>query len=474
MHLTDPKPTDGDSFSASERRRFARILPNSLSYVNLDETNGGILLNVSETGLAVQAAMNVMEDVLPDVRLQVPRSKTWLEGSARVVWTSDSRKIVGIEFQHLPDDARKQLSEWLTAEGAVSTQPASVAEAPPESEFEVPPPAVETVPVARPAALLPVEPEEIDYSTLLFTSGHASSIPLPAQTSPPAVRTVRAATPPLRPVEKIPVPVEHLAAAKSSDLRSRYAPIIAALAILSLAAGWEAGRGNMLQSVFGIFESSSAAAPLSTDGSLPRGSVNPASLSFLVVDVTNQSWLVPFAGPTSAPPSSPIPALPPQTRANESGTITAPKAIRQWTLAAPQNTNRASNIENAMPAPQLSTPQGNGINALSAAIPGVIGAQVPAPPTSTYSNLVSVTVVHRIDPVYPQAAIQQRVEGTVRVHARISETGVISDVSALDGSPLLQAAAVNAVRKWTFKPEVLDGRAVASDFDVNIRFTLPQ
>src|SRR5215467_13048922 len=104
MRPIDPTPTDSESYSGPNRRKSPRISSNSLSYVNLDETNGGILLNVSETGLAVQAAMNVMEDVLPHVRLQIPRSKMWIEGSARVVWTSDSRKTLGIEFDHLPEE----------------------------------------------------------------------------------------------------------------------------------------------------------------------------------------------------------------------------------------------------------------------------------------------------------------------------------------------------------------------------------
>jgi TonB family protein len=474
MHPTDSTPTDGNPSPETERRESPRVSPNSLSYVNLDETNGGILLNVSESGLAVQAAMNVMEDVLPNVRLQIPRSKMRIEGSARVVWTSDSRKKVGIQFEHLPEEARKQLRDWLVAEGAaVGDQPASAPDAPSQSELDVPP-VGDMIHVPKLVHPLPVEVDELDLSTLWMTSEHASSIAIPAQTVTPVQHTGEA--PPPRPVQQIPAPVEHGVAARSSaDLRSRYAPVIAALAILSLAAGWEAGRGNMFQSVFGIFESSSAAAPPSTNGAAMRASVNPASLSFLVVDATNQSWLVAFAGPTSAPPSAPIPALPPQSRANDGPVASSSRApIRQWTLAAPQNRNRNANVQNAIQAPQLSSPQASNLSALSAEIPGGIGTQAPGPPVSTYSNLVTATVVHRIDPVYPQSAIQQRVEGTVRVRARISETGAVGDVSALNGSPLLQTAAVNAVKKWTFKPEVLDGRPVASDFDVNIRFSLPQ
>ena len=105
-----------DSFE-SERRQSARHAPDSLSYVHLDENNGGILINLSETGLAVQAAVAVMEDDIPRLRLQMPRSKTWLETSARVVWAGDLRRTVGIEFLNSTEEFRQHLREWLAAKG---------------------------------------------------------------------------------------------------------------------------------------------------------------------------------------------------------------------------------------------------------------------------------------------------------------------------------------------------------------------
>ncbi len=142
MPFSDPISHDRDAFRGADRRQHARQALGSLSYVHLDENNGGILINLSESGLAVQAAMAVMEEEIPRLRLQMPRSKTWLETSARVVWTGDSRRTVGVEFLNASDDFRKHLREWLAlentsvapgAEGthaAMEMRPASVEEMP--------------------------------------------------------------------------------------------------------------------------------------------------------------------------------------------------------------------------------------------------------------------------------------------------------------------------------------------------------
>ena len=57
-------------------------------------------------------------------------------------------------------------------------------------------------------------------------------------------------------------------------------------------------------------------------------------------------------------------------------------------------------------------------------------------------------------PPYPPLARMARVEGDVELEIQVDErTGLVVGVTAMAGHPLLQAAAVQAVKQWCFRPE---------------------
>jgi protein TonB len=55
-------------------------------------------------------------------------------------------------------------------------------------------------------------------------------------------------------------------------------------------------------------------------------------------------------------------------------------------------------------------------------------------------------LVKRVQPKYPEKARQNRIQGTVVLHALISKEGDIVDLSAVSGDPLLVKSAVKAVK----------------------------
>jgi protein TonB len=65
--------------------------------------------------------------------------------------------------------------------------------------------------------------------------------------------------------------------------------------------------------------------------------------------------------------------------------------------------------------------------------------------------------VRDVPPVYPTAAIAERVEGIVLVEAKIDVTGRITEATIVRSIPLLDQAALDAVRQWRFEPVVIDG-----------------
>lgn len=476
MPLSDSMASD--SFQAPDRRQNTRQSPNSLSYVHLDESNGGILINLSEGGLAVHAAMSVVEDDLPRIRLQMPRTPKWLETSARVVWSSDSRRMVGVEFLDLQEDTRRQIHEWLAHEAGVNeTVPDEPAEDNPAHERQILATNVEEIPL-KPMRHLPDARAQAQSGTefdmgALLTSREAARIAV-ARTI--KIQSEAAPAVPTTSVRK-ETPADFSAAVeKKPGTRSNaYVTIPVVLALISLAAGWGAAKSNMFLTVRALFLSPSAASPAAK----ATGPVGALATNFEVIDANNQAWLVPFAGPTAAPSGPALPALP--AKAAASLNQPAPRnanSFQLWNLAAPQAA-RTQSAQVAMVAPVLPTTQGGVPLPPSIAEPGPNFSLVPpaAQPQSAqaqpHSTLVAPKLLHSVQPIYPTAALNQHVEGNVTVHAHILENGTITEVTAVSGSALLAPAAMSAVRQWKYKPEMLDGRAVASDIVVTIQFSLP-
>jgi protein TonB len=83
-------------------------------------------------------------------------------------------------------------------------------------------------------------------------------------------------------------------------------------------------------------------------------------------------------------------------------------------------------------------------------------------------------LIKKVDPVYPASALHMRIEGAVQLVATISKSGEISRVQVLSGDKQLSAAAVDAVKRWKYKPYLLNGEPVDIDTQITINFKLPQ
>jgi len=81
-------------------------------------------------------------------------------------------------------------------------------------------------------------------------------------------------------------------------------------------------------------------------------------------------------------------------------------------------------------------------------------------------------LVRRIEPDYPEIARQARVEGAVILEATTDVFGRVTGVRVLCSIPLLDAAAVDAVRQWIYEPMVINGRPRPVTFTVTVRFVL--
>ncbi|MGQ0542625.1 MAG: TonB family protein [Blastocatellia bacterium] len=75
-------------------------------------------------------------------------------------------------------------------------------------------------------------------------------------------------------------------------------------------------------------------------------------------------------------------------------------------------------------------------------------------------------------PIYPVTARSIRATGVVRVEIVVNETGDVTEIQKTSGNALLQSAARDAIRKWKFKPFVVDGQPVRATGFVNFNFSL--
>ena len=80
--------------------------------------------------------------------------------------------------------------------------------------------------------------------------------------------------------------------------------------------------------------------------------------------------------------------------------------------------------------------------------------------------------VANVAPIYPPLARAAGVEGIVILEAVIAEDGSVRDVRVLRSIPLLDAAAVEAVRQWRFTPTLLNGEPVPVVMTVTVAFRL--
>jgi hypothetical protein len=106
---------DLGSFTAARDRRRHSRRTTSLTFVELGDSNGGIVLNISEGGLAMTAAAVLVGERLPRIRFQLPEYVHWLETSGRIVWLSGSKKEAGIQFDDLAEEDGNQIKQWISS-----------------------------------------------------------------------------------------------------------------------------------------------------------------------------------------------------------------------------------------------------------------------------------------------------------------------------------------------------------------------
>jgi len=188
----------------------------------------------------------------------------------------------------------------------------------------------------------------------------------------------------------------------------------------------------------------------------------------------------------STAPSLPPPPPPP------AATTSKPKVI----VPVPRTSPRAAPVEapreivDEMP---VDTGVAEGVpGGVEGGVPGgVVGGVVggliselpqppppPAPPPVARApvriggELKAPALVERVEPEYPPLAVRAQVQGVIILEAVVDQHGRVEEVRVLRSIPLLDKAAITAVRQWRYSPLLLNGTPERFVLTVTISFSL--
>jgi TonB family protein len=102
--------------------------------------------------------------------------------------------------------------------------------------------------------------------------------------------------------------------------------------------------------------------------------------------------------------------------------------------------------------------------------PAPPAARPPVKPERLGGDLKKPTKLKHVDPVYPARAAAAKAHGTVTLECVVSPQGKVTGVKVVSGVPLLDAAAVDAVRQWVFTPTLRHSVAVPVILTVAVQF----
>jgi TonB family protein len=98
-------------------------------------------------------------------------------------------------------------------------------------------------------------------------------------------------------------------------------------------------------------------------------------------------------------------------------------------------------------------------------------ARAKVAPIRVGGRIQTPNKIKDVKPVYPAIAQSARVSGAVTIEATIGPDGKVADANVVRSIPLLDQAALDAVRQWEYTPTLLNGVPVPVIVTVTINFT---
>ncbi len=171
-----------------------------------------------------------------------------------------------------------------------------------------------------------------------------------------------------------------------------------------------------------------------------------------------------FVEPAAAPPPPPPPPPPAPRQQNQPKPVSTP---------VPEQVKPDEGIDRGV---EGGVPGGVEGGVPGGVVGGVVGGLPDAPPppqaVRVGGQIKEPKKLKHVNPAYPDIAKQARVQGVVILECTISPQGKVTDVKVLRGIPLLDSAAIEAVKQWVYSPTLLNGVPVPVIMTVTVNFRL--
>jgi TonB family protein len=138
--------------------------------------------------------------------------------------------------------------------------------------------------------------------------------------------------------------------------------------------------------------------------------------------------------------------------------------------------NQSGNQANTPPSAQQDTQAGasgasanTGVEQAAAIEPEKVASE---PVVHLSSSAAEEGLLVRVEPEYPEAARQQKIQGAVVLDVRVHRDGTVQQVTLVSGDSVLANSAIAAVNQWQFKPHSVNGQTVATQTRVTLNFRL--
>jgi protein TonB len=185
-----------------------------------------------------------------------------------------------------------------------------------------------------------------------------------------------------------------------------------------------------------------------------------------------------FVEPMSAP-APPPPPPPPAPRAASAPKVAPKPVVQNNAFVAPVEVPQEIKPEEGLDlGVEGGVPGGVEGGVPGGVVGGVVGGLPDAPPPPAQQavrvggQIKEPKKLKNVAPVYPDIAKQARVQGVVILECTISPQGKVTDVKVLRGIPLLDSAAIDAVKQWVYTPTLLNGVPVPVIMTVTVNFKL--
>jgi outer membrane biosynthesis protein TonB len=90
------------------------------------------------------------------------------------------------------------------------------------------------------------------------------------------------------------------------------------------------------------------------------------------------------------------------------------------------------------------------------------------PYISIFAGVAEELLIQKIEPVYKHLPMEARVTGTVVIHFRLGKNGEVLCPRVISGPKILQQPVLDAVRKYKYKPYLLNGEAIVVSTEVSV------